>query len=170
MIQDARIGTFVKSLPIPHVPADTVLFPAGPVTIGLEYRVFDPVAEAAKLTPEEVAAAGPDSLFGQTTVDRGVCLHVFGTDSKAEYLRFDCFLDEPHYHYIVPDDGNMLIHFDETANGPMLEWALEAIERRLGAMLTLVGAGALAASVDEALVLQALAELRPLARAQMAAA
>ena len=66
MIQDARIGAFVKSLPIPHVPADTTLFPAGPVTIGLEYRVFDPVAEAAKLTPEEITAAGPDSLFGQS--------------------------------------------------------------------------------------------------------
>jgi len=169
MIQDARIGAFVKSLPIPHVPADTTLFPAGPVTIGLEYRVFDPVAEAAKLTPEEITAAGPDSLFGQTNVDRGVCLHVFGTESMAEYLRFDCFLGEPHYHYIVPDDGNMLIHFDETANGPMLEWALEAIERRLGPMLTQVGAGALAASIDEALVMRALAELRPLAEARMAA-
>lgn len=168
MIQDARIGTFVKSLPIPHVPADTKLFPAGPVTLGLEYRVFDPVAEAAKLTPEEIEATGPDSLFGQTNVDRGVCLHVFGTESMAEYLRFDCFLDEPHYHYIVPDDGNMLIHFDETANGPMLEWALDAISRRLTPMLTQVGAGALAASIDPALVTRAVTELRPVAQAQMA--
>ena len=51
----------------------------------------------------------------------------------------------------------------------MLEWALEAIERRLGPMLTQVGAGALAASIDEALVMRALAELRPLAEARMAA-
>jgi hypothetical protein len=47
------------------------------VTIGLEYRVFDPAAEAAKLTAEEIAATGPDSLFNQADTDRGVCLHVF---------------------------------------------------------------------------------------------
>lgn len=170
MIHQARMGQFVKSLPVAHEPENTKLFPAGPVTIGLEYRVFDPVAEAAKLTAEEVAATGPDSLFNQTDTDRGVCVHVFATDGLAEYLRFDCFLDEPHYHYIVPGDGNMLIHFDESANGPMLEWALDAVRNRLRPMLAQVGAAQLAEGIDQAELGRAMDEVAPLARAQMAAA
>jgi len=170
MIQQARMGQFVKSVPVPHEPENTKLFPAGPVTIGLEYRVFDPVAEAAKLTAEEIAATGPDSLFNQTDTDRGVCVHVFATDGLAEYLRFDCFLDEPHYHYIVPGDGNMLVHFDASANGPMLEWALDAVRNRLQPMLAQVGAAELAEGVDEAELNRVMDEVAPLARAQMATA
>jgi hypothetical protein len=167
-IHDARMGSFVKSLPVPHEVDSTKLFPAGPVTIGLEYRVFDPVAEAAKFTAEEIAATGPDSLFNQTETDRGVCVHVFGTEDQAEYLRFDCFLDEPHYHYIVPGDGNMLIHFDEASNGPMLEWVLDTVRHQLGSMLELVGATHLSESLDEAELGRAMDEVGPLAREQMA--
>jgi hypothetical protein len=162
------MGTFVKSLPVPHEVENTTLFPAGAVTLGLEYRVFDAAAEAAKLTAEEIAATGKDSLFNQGGgVDRGVCVHVFGTDDQAEYLRFDCFLDEPHYHYIVPGDGNMLIHFDQTSNGPMLEWALDAIGKRLGQMLALVGATTIVANLDDEEVRAALRALAPQAREQM---
>ena len=170
MIQQARMGQFVKSLPVPHEPENTKLFPVGPVTIGLEYRVFDPVAEAAKLTAEEIAATGSDSLFNQTATDRGVCVHVFATDGLTEYLRFDCFLDEPHYHYIVPGDGNMLIHFDESANGPMLDWVLDTVQNRLRPMLALVGAAELAAGIDDAELARTIDEVAPLARAQLAAA
>ncbi len=169
MIHDARIGQFVKSLPVPHEVADTKYFPAGSVTIGVEYRVFDPAAERAKLTEAEVAAAGPDSLFNQADADQGVCLHVFSTDGLKEYFRFDCFVGEPHYHYIVPGDGNMLVHYDETANGPMIEWALGVVRNRLRPMLLEVGADELAASLDEAALSKAMDELEPLARAQAAA-
>ena len=122
MIDTERMGTFVASFPVPHEPRKTTFVAAGPLTFGIEPRVFDPVAEAAKLTPEEIAAAGPDSLFHSEQVDGGVCVHVFGTEGLAEYLRFDCFADEPHYHYIIPGRGNMLVHFDRVANGPMLEF------------------------------------------------
>lgn len=167
MIKNARMGTFVNSLPVPHEPQDTKYFPAGPITIGVEYRIFDPVAEAAKLTAEEVAATGPDSLFNTGGgADQGVCLHVFATDGLTEYFRFDCFADEPHYHYIVPGDGNMLVHFDEVANGPMVEWAVGAIRNRLKPMLLEVGADELAAGLDEAALARAMDEAEPLARAQ----
>jgi len=171
LIEDAKIGTFVRSLPVPHEPADTRLFTAGPLTIGVEYRLFDPVAEAAKLTPEEVAATGPDSLFHTGGgADQGVCLHVFATEGLAEYVRFDCFAGEPHYHYIVPGEGNMLVHYDELANGPMVDWAVGAIRRRLRSMLAAVGAADLAAEIDDVALAAAMDEVEPLARAQGAAA
>lgn len=167
MIHRARMGAFVQSLPVPHEVENTTLYAAGSVTVGLEYRVFDPQAEAAKLTPAEIAAAGPDSLFNQTETDRGVCVHVFATDGLAEYLRFDCFLGEPHYHYIVPGDGNMLVHFDEAANGPMLDWVLDALGHRLRSMLQQVGADDIATGLDEGALARALDELGPLARTQL---
>jgi len=147
MIDTERMGTFVASFPVPHEPQATRLIVAGPVTFGVEPRVFDPVAEAAKLTAAEIAVAGPDSLFNSDRVDGGVCVHVFRTDGMAEYLRFDCFDDEPHYHYIVPGRGNMLVHFDRVANGPMLDWTMGALRGRLPEMLTQLGAGELAASL-----------------------
>jgi hypothetical protein len=168
VIHDARMGHFVASLPVPHVPADTRYLAAGPITIGVEYRVFDPVAEAAKLTPAEIEAAGPDALFGRDDPDQGVCLHVFATEGLAEYLRFDCFESEPHYHYIVPSEGNMLVHFDPVANGPMLDWALAALRTRLGLMLGEVGAASLAAAVGASRLAAVLDEAEAVARAALA--
>jgi len=159
-----RVGDFIESIPVPHEPADTRYFPAGPLTLGVEYRVFDPVEEAKKLTPEEVAATGPDSLFHRQETDEGVSLHVFATDGLAEYLRFDCFADEPHYHYIAPERGNMLVHFDAVTNGPMLEWALHVVRTRVPQMLTAIGADTLAAAVDADLLNAAVDEAAAAAR------
>ena len=51
--------------------------------------------------------------------DEGVSLHVIDASDAHEYLRFDMFDDEPHYHYIhKPDDGsivNNVIDFDVPA-------------------------------------------------------
>ena len=165
MIDTERIGTFVASFPVPHEPQATTFIAAGPITFGIEPRVFDPVAEAAKLTPEEIAAAGPDALFNSDKVDGGVCVHVFGTQGLAEYLRFDCFDDEPHYHYIVPGRGNMLVHFDRVANGPMLEWTIQTLRGRLREMLTQLGAEKLAASLQPEELERALDEVQRVAAA-----
>jgi hypothetical protein len=165
MIDAERMGTFVASFPVAHEPNATIFVEAGPITFGIEPRVFDPVAEAAKLTAEEIAAAGPDALFHSDKIDSGVCVHVFGTDGLAEYLRFDCFDDEPHYHYIVPGKGNMLVHFDRVANGPMLEWVLDALRGRLPEMLRQLGAEKLAASLRPDEVERALDEVKRVASA-----
>ncbi len=165
MIDAERMGTFVASFPVPHEPAATTFVEAGPITFGIEPRVFDPVAEAAKLTAEEIAAAGPDALFHSDQIDGGVCVHVFGTDGLAEYLRFDCFDDEPHYHYIVPGRGNMLVHFDRVANGPMLDWTLRTLRERLPELLTQLGAEDLAVSLHPEQLARALGEVERLASA-----
>ena len=165
MIEAERMGTFVASFPVAHVPEATTFIEAGPITFGIEPRVFDPVAEAAKLTAEEIAAAGPDALFHSDKVDSGVCVHVFGTDGLAEYLRFDCFDDEPHYHYIVPGKGNMLVHFDRVANGPMLEWTMRTLRSQLPEMLMQLGAEKLAQSLQPEELKRALDEVQRVASA-----
>jgi hypothetical protein len=165
MIDAERMGTFVASLPVPHEPKATTFVAAGPVTFGVEPRVFDPVAEAAKLTAEEIAAAGPDALFNSDQVDSGVCVHVFATEGLAEYLRFDCFNDEPHYHYIVPGKGNMLVHFDRVANGPMLDWVIRTLRGRLPEMLTQLGAEKIAVALQPKELLRALDEVQRVASA-----
>jgi hypothetical protein len=159
------MGTFVASFPVAHEPEITTLIEAGPITFGVEPRIFDPVAEAAKLTAEEIAAAGPDALFHSDQIDGGVCVHVFGTEGLDEYLRFDCFDDEPHYHYIVPGRGNMLVHFDRVANGPMLDWTLRTLRERLPELLAQLGAEDLVASLPAKELAHALDEVERVALA-----
>lgn len=165
---NTRIGQFVESLPVPHDPEATDYFEAGVLTIGIEYRRFDPVLERAKLTAAEIAAAGPDSLFSGDDIDEGLSVHVFATENLAEYLRFDCFTAEPHYHYIRPPQGNMLVHFDATSNGPMVPWAFHTLRARLAAMLDSVEAHDLAAGIDPEVLGEALDRAEATARRQVA--
>lgn len=137
-LRSVQFGRFHDSIPVPHEPRDTALFPAGDLTLGVEYRVFDPAVERAKLTPAEVAAAGEDSLFHRDEADEGLCIHVFLTDGMREVLRFDCFGDEPHYHYISPGEGNVLVHYDRAANGPMLAWTIGSLRHHIDSMLGLI--------------------------------
>jgi hypothetical protein len=148
LILDTHLGNYSNNLPSPHDANATTMIAAGPITVGLEYRGLDPVTEMA--------------------IPGGICLHVFATDTMAEYLRFDCFRDRPHYHYIVPGDGNVVVRFDEAANGPALDWALTAIRFRLRAMLTLAGAETLAAEVDDAALATAVEKAGALARSELA--
>ena len=88
--------------------------------------------------------------MGAVVEEDGLCLHVFGTDDGLERLRFDCFDDAPHYHYLDPHaPRNVVVDYDAVANGPMLEWALQtALGARLADMLRHAGATELAARID----------------------
>jgi len=144
-------------MPIPPVPAQTEYFDAGVVRFGVEYRLLnDAIAAAADVE----AASGSDSA-GESFDDRGVSLHVFGVADDGgeplEYLRFDCFVEDPHYHYVSwKHKSNEMIHIDPVADGDPLAWALERIRTRLPQMLERAGAPEVAARVDPRLVEQAL--------------
>lgn len=135
-------------MPIPPVEAHTTWFEAGCVRIGVEYRLLtDAIAAAASLE-----AAGGDER-GQTTEldDRGVSLHVVAhQDGEArELLRFDCFQEDPHYHYVSwRERANDMIHLDPIADGDALAWALERLRTRLAPMLARAGAPEVAARLD----------------------
>jgi len=159
------IALTYRTLPVPAFDEHTATFAAGAVTIGVEYRNLDEATILAFYGPDaraqfdNVAPAG----MGDVVEEDGLCLHVFGTDDGLEFLRFDCFDDAPHYHYLDPHEPrNVVVEYDAVADGPMLEWALHtALGTRLADMLRHAGAEELAARVDAdeiARVLPAVAE------------
>lgn len=134
-------------MPIPPVEAHSERFEAGPVTIWVEYRLLDDAIAAA-----HTVTAGYDGTI-ETIDDRGVSLHVFGEPSpgaeRVEFLRFDCFEEDPHYHYVsYARQTNEMVHLEPAATGDPLEWALDRIRTRLPQMLARAGADALAARID----------------------
>jgi hypothetical protein len=145
-------------MPIPPVEAHTAWFEAGALRIGVEYRLLtDAVAAAAA---SRLAEASGDER-GQTSEldDRGVSLHVCGQQDGEwrEFLRFDCFAEDPHYHYVSwRAKANEMIHLDPVADGDPLHWALERIRTRLPQMLARAGAADVAARVDVAALEEAL--------------
>lgn len=140
--------TRYDSMPIPPIEAHTQWFDAGAVRFGVEYReLSDAIAAAAQVE----AASGSDRADPATFDDRGVSIHVQGCDDQGalEYLRFDCFDEDPHYHYVSwSARSNEMLHIDAIAEGDPLAWALERLRTRLPEMLARAGAAHIAKRVD----------------------
>ena len=150
--------TAYSVMPIPPVEANTRWFPAGELRIGVQFRLLDD-AIAASADAQLAAASGTER--GQTTGldDHGVALHVCAEQDGEwrEFLRFDCFQEDPHYHYVSQRDRmNHMVHLDPIADGDALAWALERIRTRLPQMLTRAGAADVAARLDARAVEEAL--------------
>lgn len=164
-----RLGTVYPIPPQPADEASTRWIDAGPIEIGVEYRELDPESLLATYednprSMEEILKAG-----GATFADEGVSLHVKSAENGHEYLRFDVFEGEPHYHYIrrVADGeeiSNHIIPFDSAAHGDMFEWALRCLRERLPAMLGEVSAESLIRDLDPARLSRAVDEAESLAR------
>jgi hypothetical protein len=135
-------------MPIPPVEEHTTWFDAGPIRIGVEYRLLTDAIAAAS----ELAAAGGDERGTiEGLDDRGVALHVCAEQDGEwrEFLRFDCFAEDPHYHYVSwRAHTNEMLHLDPCAEGDPLAWALERLRTRLPQMLTRAGAPEVAARLD----------------------
>lgn len=162
---DRELG--IEGTPIPPVFEHTVHVPAGVVTFGIEYRLL--TTDIARASLADNVREGRQILddVEELVVDpaEGVSIHVFATDG-GEYLRFDCFDVEPHYHYIDPVRPWVnRFTFDPIANGDMLAWSLHALRARLVPMLERTPPGArLAAQVDLPAVAAALDEVESIAR------
>ena len=175
MAEPRPIGKVYNIPPQPPDAAHTRWIPAGALTIGVEYRDVTPEALEATYAdnPEQLAemlAKSPDGGFA----DEGVSLHVNGTADGHEYLRFDVFDGEPHYHYVhrVPagaDPVNQVCDYDVNAHGDMLTWALDCIRTRLPQMLPHAGGADLVAQLDATKLEAALADVTELAVAAQAA-
>lgn len=163
------LGVVYSIPPQPADEASTRWIDAGPITIGVEYRELDPesLLETYADNPqsmEELLRAG-----GATFTDEGVSLHVKSAEDGHEYLRFDVFEGEPHYHYIRKasageEVSNHIIPFDVAAHGDMFEWALRCLRERLPAMLREVSADGLLLDLDPTRLSQAVDEAETLAR------
>ena len=167
MVVDTRHTDVVpityRTLPVPAMIEHTAMVPAGAVTIGVEYRLLDEAIVLAFYGPDarakfdNVAPAG----MGAVVDEDGLSLHVFGSDDGLEYLRFDCFDDAPHYHYLDPVvPTNVVVDFDAVADGPVIEWALQVIATRLDPMLRRAGASRIADRLDPKAVGNAMARVR----------
>ncbi len=165
------IGKVYAIPPQPVEPDNTHWFPAGVITVGVEYRHVDPQAlvDTYGDNSDHLAELIERSPAGGFT-DQGVSLHVTETDGGHEYLRFDAFDDEPHYHYIhrtAPGTKtivNNVIDFDTAAHGDMLTWALERIRTRLAEMLTEAGGAHLVPGLDPETIDDVVDGLEPVAR------
>jgi hypothetical protein len=163
------VGKLYNIPPQPPVRENTRLLRAGAITFGVEYRDLDPESLRATYADNathlaELEDRSPAGGFA----DEGVSIHVSGTDDGHEYLRFDVFDDEPHYHYIHPategaEGVNNVVDFDATALGEMLPWAIDRLRTRLPAMLAEAGGGDLVDQLDADLVAGVLDEVQALA-------
>jgi hypothetical protein len=143
-----RRGNRYGMLPIPMVQEHCIPVDAGAVQL---------VVEARQLTNQILddtyqGAAEADIPFD----DFGATLHVCGTADGLEHLRFDCFEDEPHYHYIEQaESANTIVRIDELAVGDPIEFSLACVEHHLPELADQVAA-------DPAPVRKALTEVRDL--------
>jgi hypothetical protein len=160
------IGKTYAMPPQPPVPENLTTFEAGNVSIGVEYRDLDPEGLVATYRDNpahlaELLARSPEGGF----TDEGVSLHVFDASDGHEYVRFDVFDADPHYHYNHrgPEVVNNIIEFDVIAHGDMLSWALERIRTRLPEMLSEAGGAHLVAGLDQKAIEQALDRVAPIA-------
>jgi hypothetical protein len=152
-----RRGNRYDQLPIPMVEEHCIPVDAGAVQLVIESR---------RLTNEILAdtyrgAVDPVVVFD----DHGATLHVLGTDDGLEHLRFDCFEQEPHYHYIDnAASGNTVVRIDELAVGDPIEFSLACVEQHLPDMLTNCNVPALADEVKGRMseVHDAMAQVREL--------
>ena len=91
-----RRGNRFDRLPIPMVTEHCIPVDAGAVQLVVESRRLTNAIVQDTFQGDAVA----DIAFD----DFGATLHVCGTADGLEYLRFDCFENEPHYHYIEHGD------------------------------------------------------------------
>lgn len=169
------VGAVYGIPPQPPVTANTRVLDAGVLRIGVEYRDVDQDALRATYAenPAHLAELEEKSPVGGFA-DEGVSVHVYGADDGHEYLRFDLFDGEPHYHYNHrpgPDGEvvNNVVPFDATAGGDMLGWAFERLRTRLPNMLAKAGGGHLADELDPALLDPVLTEAQAMAVAARSA-
>jgi hypothetical protein len=131
-------------MPVAPAPEHCIPVDAGAVRFVVEAR--DLIDEMKRALPPGSTVEEKDVQFN----DFGASLHVYGTDDGLEHLRFDCFEDQPHYHYIDPDEmANVIVRLDDVAEDDPIDWTTSRLRTRLPEMLDFAGAHRVAAAVRE---------------------
>jgi hypothetical protein len=91
------------------------------------------------------------------TGDRGPSLRVYGDveDKPVQLLRFDCFEQDPHFHY-DPDGKNNLLRMDKANVSDPITWSMDYLRGNVASLVRIAGYGHLANEVDEAALTAAL--------------
>jgi hypothetical protein len=133
-----RRGNRYEMLPIPMVTEHCIPVPAGAVQLVVESRQL-----TNQILSDTYGGKAPDAELHFD--DFGATLHVCSASDGLEHLRFDCFENEPHYHYIEQGAGaNVIVRIDEVAVGDPIEFSLVCVEEHLPDMLRNAGATGLA--------------------------
>ncbi len=149
--------------PIPPDAEHTTYVEAGIVSFGIEYRLLDEAELAANYEGEAMQEI-QDAVDANTVEDNGVSIHVIAPHTGHEYLRFDCFANGPHYHYIEPSgEKQIIVEYDPIAMGDMLAWTMRQLRTRLAPMLVHAGGGDLVPDLDMALINERLVDVEQIA-------
>jgi hypothetical protein len=128
-------------------------FAIGPIALVLEDRRLD-----EQILGDHWDKMGRDDTPSHDT--GGPSFHVVDSSTGHEYLRFDCFPEFLHYHYLVPGlTGVPRLRFDPVANGDMVHWVLRTLRHRLPQMLEAAGAFHLVDKVHQEELNRVLAEV-----------
>ena len=117
-----------------------------------------------------IVEAGP-IRFGIEDREPGIAIHVLGDvdGEEKELLTFDCFDEDPHYHY-GPRAANQRLYLDTAAIADSLRWAIDLFKGgKLVPMLERAGYHDHAARLNPATVALKVAEVESVA-AEMRAA
>jgi hypothetical protein len=116
---------------------------AGPITFVVEHRT---------VVQDGVEAGGPT-------------VRVLGGGDEHEYLRFDMFNVNPHYHYEPPSETERILMIDTVAEGDAVSWGMARLRGRLVPMLVEAGGQRLADGLDEETLARAVDDVETLVRA-----
>jgi hypothetical protein len=91
------------------------------------------------------------------TGDRGPSLRVYGDveGKPVQLLRFDCFEQDPHFHY-DPDGKNNLLRMDKANVSDPIAWSMDYLRGNVASLVRIAGYGNLASEVDETALTAAL--------------
>ncbi len=94
--------------------------------------------------------------------DWGATFRIFGNEGgkRVETLRFDCFMNKPHFHY-APGPKSENRDIDKTKTPNALGWVMNQLQTELPAMIQHAGFTEIARAVDQASVAKNLARLEP---------
>jgi hypothetical protein len=82
--------------------------------------------------------------------DRGPSLQILGDveGKPVQLLRFDCFENEPHFHY-DPDGKNNRIFLNKARASDPIAWSMDYLRGNVASLVRIAGYGGLADHLDE---------------------
>ena len=91
------------------------------------------------------------------TGDHGPSLRIYGDveGKPVQLLRFDCFENQPHFHY-DPEGKNNQLRMDKANVSDPIAWSMDYLRGNFASLLRIAGYDKLAAQIDEAALAGAL--------------
>jgi hypothetical protein len=95
--------------------------------------------------------------YRTTRTDRGPSLQILGevAGQPVQLLRFDCFEQEPHFHY-DPTGKNNRIFLNKTRVTDPIAWSMDYLRGNFTSLVRIAGYGQVAERLDEAALAAAL--------------